>query len=230
MLQCVFFKLHPYVTHGPKNVFQSLHYMKQLNNEEKAIVKKTVQRNVFFAHTDQLLLGMCADEDRNVRKNAVSMIRKIREENQPKEECIESSEGEAEDSAPAADEEKSEEENVIDDVPSVVNIRKVVTPKIKWQAQNYHSMINWKNELKTEPPYIASLSDQQVTDIIKTPVVLPKWPNHTQAVERGIKVMTEACTEVTGYSARDGYIRQRLMSRKMMPRFRTKRDFTINLS
>ena len=135
------------------------------------------------------------------------------------EECIKRSADEEEDSVPAVDEdllnytddeEKSEEGDVNDDVPSVVNIRKVVTPKLKWQAQNYHSMINWTNELKTEPPYIASLSDLQLTDIIKTPLVVTKWPNHTQAVERGIKVMTEACTEVTGYSARDGYIRQSL--------------------
>ena len=231
-----YIKIHPYVTHGSRNVFQSLLYMKHLNSEEETIVKKAVQRNAYFAHTDQLLLGMCADEDMTVREKAVSMIRKIREENQQKEECTGRSEEEEEDSDAAVDEnllnytdEEGKDGDGNEDVPPVVNMRKVVTPKLKWQAKNYHSMINWRNELKTEPPYIASLSNLQVNDILETPLVVPKWPNSTQAVERGIKVMTEACTEVTGYESRDGYIRQRLLSRKMMPRFRTKKNFNMNL-
>ena len=44
------------------------------------------------------------------------------------------------------------------------------------------------------------------------------------------KMMNEACTKVTGYSARDGYIRQRLMARKIMSRFCTKGNFNINLN
>ena len=42
--------------------------MKKLDNKEKAIVKRTVQRDAYFAHTDQLLLGMYADEYINVGK------------------------------------------------------------------------------------------------------------------------------------------------------------------
>ena len=40
--------------------------------------------------------------------------------------------------------------------------------------------------------------------------------------------MTEACTEVTGYKARDGYIRQRLSSRHIMPMFRTQNQFNFS--
>ena len=39
-----------------------------------------------------------------------------------------------------------------------------------------------------EPPYIVSLLDQQVSGIIKMPLVVKKWSNHIQAVKRGIKV------------------------------------------
>ena len=59
--------------------------------------------------------------------------------------------------------------------------------------------------------------------------MVPKWPNFTQAVEEEVKVMNEACTEVTGYSARDGCIKQRLISMKIMSHFCTKGNFNINL-
>ncbi|XP_069950746.1 sodium-coupled monocarboxylate transporter 1 [Cherax quadricarinatus] len=187
--------------------------------------------------SDQLLLGMCTDEDMTVRDKAVSMIRIIREENQQTKDSTESSDEDGEDSVDAADEDlliytddgddREYEEN--DNVAPIVNSRKVVIPKLKWQAMNYHSMIDWKTELKTEPPFIASLSEQQVLKITETPLEMHKWPNNTQAVERGIKLMTEASTEVTGQKARDGYIKQRIFSRKVMLKFHTKKYFTNNL-
>ena len=61
--------------------------------------------------------------------------------------------------------------------------------------------------------------------ILDLPLKLPKWPNHTQAVERGIKLVTESCTAVTGAIERDGYIRQRMHSRQLMPKFNTKNEF-----
>ena len=83
-------------------------------------------------------------------------------------------------------------------------------------------MIDWDTELKTEPLFLTSLSDEEVLGILEKPLSVSKWPNHTQSVERGIQVMIEGCTEVAGYKARDGYIRQQLSSRWIMPTFRTK--------
>lgn len=62
-----YIKMHLLVTPGTRNVFQSLLYMKHVNNK-KTIVKKTAQRNPYFAHTDQLLLGMYTNEDVTVRE------------------------------------------------------------------------------------------------------------------------------------------------------------------
>ncbi|QQP38148.1 Uncharacterized protein FKW44_018646 [Caligus rogercresseyi] len=70
-----FIKLNPYAKHGSKNVFQSLQYIKKLNSEERSIIQKTIKRNAFFAHTDQLLLCMCTDEDLYIRKKAVLMLK-----------------------------------------------------------------------------------------------------------------------------------------------------------
>ena len=124
------------------------------------------------------------------RKNAVLKIRKIRRENLSMEKCIKRSDNE-ELLNYSNDEEKSEGGYMNDNVSSAVNKRKVMPPKVKWQTQNYHSIINWTNELMTESLNIASQSSQQASDIIKTPLVVRKWPNHTQAVEREIKVMNE---------------------------------------
>ena len=128
------------------------------------------------------------------------------------EKSIERSDDEEEDCAPAInedlinysnDEEKSEGGYMNDNVSSAVNKRKVMPPKVKWQTQNYHSIINWTNELMTESLNIASQSSQQASDIIKTPLVVRKWPNHKK-----IKVMNEVYTEVTRYIAIDGYVSQ----------------------
>ena len=56
-------------------------------------------------------------------------------------------------------------------------------------------MIDWDTELKIKPPFLTSLSDEKVLGILKNPLSVPKWLNYTQSVERGIRVMTEVCTE-----------------------------------
>ena len=96
-------------------------------------------------------------------------------------------------------------------------------------------MIDWDTELKTEPPFSISLSDEKVLGVLEKPLSVPKCPNHTQSVERRIRVMTEACTEMAGYKERDSYIRQRLSSRRIMPTFLnvgflvlTKKHFSFN--
>ena len=50
-------------------------------------------------------------------------------------------------------------------------------------------------------------------------------PCHNQAVERHVKVVTEASGQVVGYEKRDGLIRQKLKSRMIMKKFDTKQQF-----
>ena len=54
-----------------------------------------------------------------------------------------------------------------------------------------------------------------------------KYPCHTQAVERVIKLVTEAAAAVSGQERRDGYIRATLKSRIIMPVFETKKNFVL---
>ena len=56
-------KCNPKATQGPLNTFKSLQLLRNLNPQERAVAKKAVQRNAFFAHSDQLLLAMLSDEE-----------------------------------------------------------------------------------------------------------------------------------------------------------------------
>ena len=73
-----YIKIHPLIIDGPLNTFRCLQLLKNLNAEEKKVAKKAVQRNAFFAHSDQLLLAMCADNDETIRQKAVTLIQKVR--------------------------------------------------------------------------------------------------------------------------------------------------------
>ena len=56
-------------------------------------------------------------------------------------------------------------------------------------------------------------------------MIVPDYPCHTQAVERTIKLVTEAASLVIGQEARDGFMRQKIKSRKEIGRFDTKQEF-----
>ena len=86
-------------------------------------------------------------------------------------------------------------------------------------------MIDWKNEELLEPPLTKHLSIEELQQIVHEPFNPPKYPCHTQAVERGVKVVTEASAAVSGQSQRDGYIRQKLHSRKNFASYDSKQDF-----
>ena len=50
-------------------------------------------------------------------------------------------------------------------------------------------------------------------------------PCHNQSVERHVKLVTEASAQVEGFARRDGIIRQKIKSRKLLKTFNTKMQF-----
>ena len=224
-------KRHSYMTDGPRNTFVSLQLLKYLHSMEINILKKVGQKNAFFAHPDQLLLAMSTDRDKAVGRETINKIRILRDQYIPNTEDEAFSEAEEfpeveenverphidEDLLIPTNDDAEEDAEAIEkthDMPSK-NLRKVILPKLKFHASTYHHVIDWDAELKTEPPFLTALSDKEVSGILEKSLSVPKRPNHTQSVEGGIYVMTAACTEVAGYKARCGYIRQRLSSRRI---------------
>lgn len=108
-------------------------------------------------------------------------------------------------------------------------VRSFEVPPLNFNADEYFDIIDWQKCLLTEPPVTKSLSDEELESLIQnesTAVVeFPRFPCHTQAVERCVKSVTEAATAVVGQEARDGFILARLNARAIMPTFETKCEY-----
>ena len=71
-------KSHPRCTDGLLNFLKMIEYSRKLENDMQKVVHKTLQRNAFFAHPEAILLAMLADNDAQVRAQAVNQILTIR--------------------------------------------------------------------------------------------------------------------------------------------------------
>src|SRR6266516_3714166 len=96
---------------------------------------------------------------------------------------------------------------------------KCVISTLNFDAKNYTDLIDWQNTDVTELPLLEDISVDELEMLVasgETPVTdFPRYPCHTQAVERTVKLVTEASTSVCGEKAKDGFIRVRLEPRKL---------------
>ena len=104
-------------------------------------------------------------------------------------------------------------------------IRKFQVPDINLNPQTWVHLINWDSTTMTEPPLVSHLTNEQLLEIIDKPLIVPHYPNHTQSVERCVKLVTDASRTVYGSNSRDGFIRAKITSRTVMPQFDTKKQF-----
>ena len=77
-----------------------------------------------------------------------------------------------------------------------------IAPKINWNASNYFTMAEC--ESVTPPPLLSEYTEDQLRSIVDTQRSIQLLPCHTQAVERGIKLVTESSDSVYVYEARHG--------------------------
>ena len=70
-----------------------------------------------------------------------------------------------------------------------------------------------------------SFTKEEILGFVDKPMIVPDYPCHTQAVERAIRLVTEASSSVIGQAARDGVIRQKIKTRKNLKTHATKKDF-----
>jgi hypothetical protein len=109
-------------------------------------------------------------------------------------------------------------------------VRQFKVPDLKFESSEYYDMINWQS-VTSEPPVTRGWSEEYICSIIESgesvATNIPDFPCHTQAVERGIKLVTEASALVSGTHSRDGLIRTRISNRNKIPKFETKRDFHV---
>ena len=103
-------------------------------------------------------------------------------------------------------------------------IRQFRLPRINIAAEDRESLISWERESVTEPPLTRALSDEQIEALADQPLEVQPYPLHTQAVERAVKIVTEASSVVTEEN-RHGFICAKMKHRETVRAVRTKRDF-----
>ena len=87
------------------------------------------------------------------------------------------------------------------------------------------------DEQCTETPAIRHLSYDDIVEFRSQPLLL-RHPCHNQAVERHIKLVSQASSMAmaTSFEKRDGIIRQQIRSHKLIKSFDSKKDFKFNLT
>ena len=75
------------------------------------------------------------------------------------------------------------------------SIRKLKIPMINFNADNYMELIDWNSSTIIEPPLMTSVSDNELNQIIldvPEEMHILRCLSHSQAVERCVKLVTEA--------------------------------------
>ncbi|GBM71383.1 hypothetical protein AVEN_248585-1 [Araneus ventricosus] len=96
--------------------------------------------------------------------------------------------------------------------------REFKVPNLNFRATEYYDCINWFSTGISEPPITKNLSSKEIERNIVSGLILEEatvcFLSHTQAVERTIKIVTEAAMKICGREGRDTFIRAKLQSRK----------------
>ncbi|KAG7155562.1 hypothetical protein Hamer_G030734, partial [Homarus americanus] len=75
-------------------------------------------------------------------------------------------------------------------------------PLINVNATKLSELVDLSLEV-LEPPLTTSLTSQELRNLKETPMQVPKWPSHTQGVERCVKMVTEAAGHVYSHERRE---------------------------
>ncbi|KAG7161165.1 hypothetical protein Hamer_G029678, partial [Homarus americanus] len=75
-------------------------------------------------------------------------------------------------------------------------------PPINANATKLSELVDLSLEV-LEPPLTTSLTSQELRNLKETPMQVPKWPSHTQSVERCVKMVTEAAGHVYSHERRE---------------------------
>ena len=99
-------------------------------------------------------------------------------------------------------------------------------PRLNWQTEHLADMISWGGQV-TEPPVTKLMSDNEITSARDRSLELPRFPYHSQSVERCVKLVTEACQNVCSYKNRYALMVSRQAARKGRKRSNTKADYRM---
>lgn len=189
------------IVYGPIHLAQIVKSAQRMPPECRAILNRNISNNCYFAHAENITLAMLNDDSEAIRLNAWDKIFVARQQ---------------------------EIEN---------SLRQFRSPQqLNFACESYTQLIDYENAEYFNPPILKDyeFTEDQIVDLASKPILehnfgkyLKDIPCHTQAVERSVKLVTEASQRVCGQEGRNGFIFNTLSSRRLMPMFESKQDFTI---
>lgn len=188
-------KINSSVNYGTKHLFEFIQSSRYLDDKYLKIIDPVITNNAFFAFPENILLCMLTDGDKNVRKLGLQRVVNAKKQ-----------------------------------AATDVSIRKFKIPTLNFSAKNYTDLIDWDESDICCPPVLSNFDANDFQSMLDTNNIPMDWkfsdfPCHTQAVERTVKLVTEASNKVYGKENRDSHILATLESRAKMPKFESKQDY-----
>ena len=113
-------------------------------------------------------------------------------------------------------------------LPSSNILREFNVPKFNLNCEYYDIIV--KNEEWLEPPLTYDIYSERFASYNNLNVPLfyfPDYPCHSQAVDRHVKIVSEASIRVVDQLSCDGHIFNILLARDLLPNFNSKKDFCL---
>ena len=202
-------KCKEYITYGSKYLFSLVKRSQLLDESTRDIIHPVIQRNGYFAHSENILLTMLVDENINLRKLAFSRIIKARNA-------------------------KNSSTRRAFKIPKMNQEAKTYCDLIEWPTVylTENADIDFtESEYETsywEPLLLSdySVNDlQQIVEVGKMSEDINKLLCHNQNLERAIKLVSEASKRRCLKTDREGIVRTVIASRSNMPMFESKKDY-----
>lgn len=150
---------------------------KVLRAEERKIVHCVLAINFFSAHSESILIGMLSHQNLQYRKFALNLIFNAR--------------------------------RLRKDSFNDSSVRKFTCPTINFDAKCFSDLVDWnsfKNSIK-EPPLTMRFCKRNLIAMVKNNTFdFGDYPNHTQAVERMVKLVTLSSLKHIGHEKRQYFI------------------------
>ena len=185
-------------TSGPSHLFSLMKLINTQSKEVQGVVVPVVQRNAFYAEPGVMVCAMLESEEESVRMTAVNIIRKHRDK-----------------------------PNKISKSKVLQGVRKRSVPALQWDAQSWDKIIDWDKCQFHEPFILSKLEMNVIEECYAKPFCFPKYPVHSQSVERAVKLVSEASSKVSGEERRHTSILSVVSSRRSRKAFDTKKDYAV---
>ena len=177
---------------GLELIFKLVGLINIQSEDVREIVTPVVQRNAFGLEIGSVLCAMLASDSRDIRERGVKLILQAKLNPNKPRQKL------------------------------LRGIRKLVIPKINWDAQTWPDLINFAEIIISVPDIILKISDEDLKKILDNPYKFPKLPLHSTSVERAVRIVSESSEQVFGHDKRHEAILQKLRGRQMIPTFNTK--------